>query len=149
MKDFKKLNLGCGNDKLRGFVNADVSSLCNPDIICRLGRDLPFKDNSFEEVRVLNILCQIETNAEFVKAMNELHRITSGFIHIRVPNALDECAFQDPMDCRRFTTESFTYMQHGHRRYEQYGYHYGFLPFTVELLTNNGRQMEFKLCPVK
>jgi len=143
------LNIGCGLDKMKGAVNADLSPLCNPDVICRLGTKLPFEDNRFSEVFAYNVLTQIETNKEFVIAINELHRITKGVIHIRVPFALDECSFQDSMDCRRFTDKSFTYMDKQHRRYQQYGRHYGYFPFATRLVENNGRQMLFDLWPLK
>jgi hypothetical protein len=110
---------------------------------------LPFKDNEFTEVFAYNVLTQIESNGDFIEAINELWRITDGVIHVRVPFALHECAFQDPMDCRRFTEESFTYMEGDHRRYIQYGKHYGFKPFKVSLKDNNGRQMLFDLTPIK
>ncbi len=143
------LNIGCGNDKMNDAINADISPLCNPDVVCKLGATLPFKDNQFKEVFAFNVLTQIEANADFVKAINELHRVTNGVVHIRVPDALDVCAFQDSMDCRRFTDQSFTYMDASHRRYSQYGKHYGYLPFKVELVENNGRQMLFDLYPIK
>lgn len=147
--DAKILNIGCGNDKMQGAVNADFSPLCNPDVICRLGGVLPFEKNQFAEVFAYNVLTQIEFNGEYILAINELHRVTDGVIHIRVPYALDECAYQDPLDCRRFTDQSFTYMEEGHRRYEQYGKTYGFKPFKVVPRENNGRQMLFDLYPVK
>lgn len=145
----KILNIGCGNDKMPNAVNADSSAACNPDIVCGLGWFLPFDDNQFKETFAYNVLTQVESNEDFVLSMNELHRVTEKVIHIRVPYALDECAFQDPMDVRRFTDQSFTYMEEGHRRYEQYGKHYGFLPFKVVPRENNGRQMLFDLYPVK
>lgn len=143
------LNIGCGNDKMKGAINADISPLCSPDVVCTLGERLPFLDNSFNEVYAYNVLTQIDSNAEFVEAINELWRICDGVIHIRVPLATHECAFQDPMDCRRFTDQSFTYMEYGHRRYEQYGKHYGFMPFKVITKDNNGIQMLLDLIPVK
>jgi predicted SAM-dependent methyltransferase len=146
----QKLHVGCGRNYKKGWINMDVSSLCGADVIGSI-HDTHYFNNTFDEVLAENVLCQIQDTNKFIKTMNELHRITkpTGTITIRVPNAKDICAWQDPVDTRRFTDQSFTYMEHGHRRYEQYGKHYGFPPFTVELLEDNGRQMTFKLCPVK
>lgn len=144
-----KLHLGCGNDYLEGYTNADISSNVKSDIVFDLVLGIPFADDHFSEVLANNVLTQISDSDDFVNVMNELWRVTDGEIRIRVPYALHECAWQDPMDSRRFTPETFTYMEGGHRRYEQYGRHYGFRPFNVELLDNNGRQMTFKLCPIK
>lgn len=146
-----KLNLGCGRNYLEGYTNADISPVVNPDVVCDITDVIPFREDTFDEVLCENVLTQIFYPETFVQVMNDLWRITKdrGDIFIRVPNAKNICAWQDPMDCRRFTDQSFTYMEFGHRRYEQYGKHYGFKPFDVTLLEDNGIQMKFKLCPRK
>ncbi len=146
-----KLNLGCGRDYKEGYENVDISRDVPADGYYNVINGIPKPANTYSEVIVNNVLTQIEKSTDFVSVMNELWSVTrpTGAIYIRVPNAKDDCAFQDPMDCRRFTEETFTYMEDGHRRYEQYGKHYGFRPFKVEMLSNNGRQMEFKLTPIK
>lgn len=147
----EKLNLGCGNDYIQGYTNADISFAVGADVVFDLTDYVPFRDNTFDEVLCNNVLTQVQDPKKFVQVMNDLWRITKpdGQIFIRVPNAEDICSWQDPMDCRRFTDQTFTYMEFEHRRYETYGKHYGFKPFVVELLDNNGRQMTFKLCPKK
>ena len=147
----EKLNIGCGHDKKEGYTNLDISPDVKPDVLCDITECIPFRENIFDEVLCNNVLTQILFPQTFVQVMNDLWRITkaSGCIFIRVPNAEHICSWQDPMDCRRFTDQSFTYMQHDHRRYEQYGKHYGFKPFQVEIIDNNGRQMNVKLTPIK
>jgi hypothetical protein len=146
-----RLNIGCGRDHREGYINADISPDVGADEVFDITKGIPHGPNVFEEVVVNNVLCQICDSKDFIHAMNDLHRVTKPMasIYIRVPNASHPCAFQDPMDCRRFTDQTFTYMQDGHRRYEQYGKHYGFKPFGVELLEDNGRQLTFKLWPIK
>ena len=146
-----KLNIGCGKDYKEGYINVDISDKVKQDLVVDIEKGLPWGEDTFAEVVCFNVLTQVLAPQAFRKIMNELWFITKpdGHIFIRVPYALDECAWQDPMDCRRFTPESFTYMQEGHRRYEQYGKHYGFLPFSVKLMESNGRQMIFDLSPVK
>jgi predicted SAM-dependent methyltransferase len=148
----QRLNLGCGKDKREGYINLDIAEDVQPDVVVDfVTHGIPFEAEYFDEVIVNNSLTQILFPIDFVFVMNELHRVTKadGVIYIRVPNAEHICAWQDPMDCRRFTDQTFTYMEHGHRRYEQYGKHYGFKPFKVELIDNNGIQMNFKLTPIK
>lgn len=140
-----RLNIGCGKDQPEGWLNVDASPLCGPEMVIELGKPLPWIDNLFDEVRAYNVLTQVK---DFKFAMNELWRVTKGFIEIRVPDAANICAFQDPEDFRHFTDQTFTYMEHGHRRYEQYGKTYGYKPFHVELLEHK-EQMIFKLIPVK
>lgn len=146
-----RLNIGCGNDKREGYINLDVSPDVNPDVVRDIKRGLPFNDNTFERVLAHNVLTQLLDSKDFLFVMNELWRVAipCGIIQIRVPHASDICSHQDPMDCRLFTEESFTYMDGKHRRYEQYGKHYGFKPFGVDLMENNGRQMVFNLTPIK
>lgn len=147
----QKLHVGCGKDYRKGFVNLDISPDVGADVVCDILNGFPFPKDTFSVVLCNNVLTQILCPKDFVYIMNELWTVTdaSGSIYIRVPNAKDICAWQDPMDCRRFTDQTFTYMEHGHNRYEQYGKHYGLKPFEVTLLTDNGRQMEFKLVPIK
>ncbi|MDE1971314.1 MAG: methyltransferase domain-containing protein [Patescibacteria group bacterium] len=46
-----KLNLGCGSNKIEGFVNIDIEESCKPDLIHDFTKQpLPFDDNSIEEV---------------------------------------------------------------------------------------------------
>jgi predicted SAM-dependent methyltransferase len=145
----QKLNVGCGRDYREGYINLDISDAVGADVVADMADGLPFEDNRFDEVVVQNALTQIQEPYLFVHVMNELHRVTKGVLIVRVPNAKDICAWQDPMDCRRFTDQTFTYMEYGHRRYNQYGKHYGFKPYRVELQEDNGRQMTFHLWPIK
>lgn len=150
----KKLNVGCGRDYLEGYVNLDISDKVGADIVCDIEQGFPFSEDEFNEVKCHNVLTQIKDQKSFVRVMNELWMITKpntagGKIIIRVPNAENICAWQDPMDSRRFTKETFSYMQFDHRRYFQYGKHYGFLPFRVILMEDNGKQMIFHLYPIK
>lgn len=146
-----KLNLGCGNDYKEDYENADISRDVKADLYFDVTKGIPRPDNTYNEVLANNVLTQIEKNIDFVCVINELWRVTKpkGYILIRVPLATHPCAFQDSMDCRRFTDQSFTYMDIRHRRYEQYGKHYGYKPFKTELIENNGIQMIFKLIPKK
>jgi len=45
MKD--KLNIGCGWEKKKGFINIDKAEEVKPDKIVNIEEGLPFKDNSF------------------------------------------------------------------------------------------------------
>jgi SAM-dependent methyltransferase len=46
-----KLNLGCGANKLKGFINIDTEPSTKPDLVCNfVFNKLPYKDNSVEEV---------------------------------------------------------------------------------------------------
>jgi len=53
----KKLNIGCGNKKLKGWINLDFSKEVNLDIVHDLNKyPYPFKDNEIDEIYVDNVL---------------------------------------------------------------------------------------------
>lgn len=126
-----KINLGCGNNYRDGWANCDISHDVKADKYFDVRKGLPFEPNSAELILAECILEQI--GEEFVFVMNELHRVLDlgGTLFVEVPLAPYANAFQDPMDIRHFTKESFTYLNRNHRRYEQYGKHYGFKPWHI------------------
>jgi predicted SAM-dependent methyltransferase len=55
----KKLNLGCGDKILPGYVNVDVAaSRCGlkPDVLCDLHRLTPFEDNTVDEILSVHVV---------------------------------------------------------------------------------------------
>ncbi len=72
-----KLNLGCGNKQLDGYVNIDLSEYCNPDIILNLeNTPYPFKSNSAEEIRMKSVVEHFPINpTDFFRIMKEIYRI--------------------------------------------------------------------------
>ncbi len=51
-----KLNLGCGYNKLEGYVNVDIDKKCKPDIVANLEKKLPFKSSSVDEIIMFHSL---------------------------------------------------------------------------------------------
>ena len=69
-----KLNLGCGRDIKKGYINLDKSELKDIDIIHDLDKfPYPFEDNAFEVIYCQDIL---EHLSDIIKVMEELHRIS-------------------------------------------------------------------------
>lgn len=143
-----KINLGAGNDKREGYVSLDKAF--GADILCDIEDGIPLEDDSCEEIIAMDVLEQMSTAKKFVFVMNQLHRIMKkdGKLFIRVPNAKDICAFQDPMDSRRFTDETFTYLQYAHPRYKEYGINYGFKPWKLDAFESD-HQIKLCITPVK
>jgi predicted SAM-dependent methyltransferase len=51
-----KLNLGCGTNKIKGCVNIDLEKSCNPEVICDFTKQLPFSDNSVDEIYLFHVV---------------------------------------------------------------------------------------------
>jgi hypothetical protein len=104
-----KLHLGCGLNKLKGYVNLDSSRKVSPDKVWNLEKTpLPFKDNSFDEVLAEHVL---EHLTNFVELMHDLRRICKkkAIIKIKVPFYTSCEAFTDPTHRRFFTPFTFDY----------------------------------------
>ena len=43
-----KLQIGCGWNKIKGFVNIDKASQVKPDVVVNIEKGLPFPDDCFE-----------------------------------------------------------------------------------------------------
>jgi ubiquinone/menaquinone biosynthesis C-methylase UbiE len=79
----KRLNLGCGIDVRKGWVNVDVCFLQGVDQVVNLNHyPWPFNKEEFD-----SILCKslIEHLEDFLRAMKELHRITQKGGRLRAP----------------------------------------------------------------
>ncbi len=47
---YTKLNIGCGWNKMKDFVNIDKAKEVKPDLVVDIEKGLPFPDNSFEHI---------------------------------------------------------------------------------------------------
>ena len=79
------LDIGCGTRPLHGnnIIHADIQRLNHVEIICDI-QNLPFKSKSLSVIYASHVLEHVQNP---VRALNELKRVTSGFIVIKVPNA--------------------------------------------------------------
>lgn len=103
-----KLNLGCGLNKLNGYINIDKEEKIDPDIVRDIERGLPFNDNIIDKVLCSHILEHIK---ELFFVMNEIWRILKpdGILVIKVPPYDFEGAFSDPTHIRVFTPRTFKF----------------------------------------
>jgi SAM-dependent methyltransferase len=62
-----KLNLGCGNDKRKGYVNCDISNATKPDKVFNLEKKFPFKNNSATEIIALNVIEHLDDPMKFME----------------------------------------------------------------------------------
>lgn len=104
-----KLNLGCGKDIKKDYVNLDLKPLKGVDVVCDLNRfPYPLRNNMFDEIYCNNILEHLD---DVVGALEQLHGICipQAKIVIKVPHFTCQYAFADPTHKHYFTYESFDY----------------------------------------
>jgi ubiquinone/menaquinone biosynthesis C-methylase UbiE len=104
----KKLNLGCGRDIRKNWVNLDIANLPGVDIVHDINKlPLPFKKEEFDY-----ILCQsILEHTEYIPILKDLHRILKkgGILEICVPHFTSRNNFFDPTHKKMFSFQLFQF----------------------------------------
>lgn len=82
-----KLHLGCGTNKLPGWINIDSVKDCNPDLVHDISRPLPYMDLSVDEILAEDLLEHFDKYLRYV-VFGEWARVLKigGKITIQVPN---------------------------------------------------------------
>lgn len=82
-----KLHLGCGTNKLPGWINIDSVKDCNPDLVHDISRSLPYPDLSVDEILAEDLLEHFDKYLRYV-VFGEWARVLKigGKITIQVPN---------------------------------------------------------------
>ena len=122
-----KLNLGCGQKYLPGYVNCDVLPHVRADRYFDLNRfPYPFADGCADEIWMDNVLEHLD---DVVVVMSELHRLLrpGGRLRLLVPYAKSDWAYQDPTHKHFFTEQSMNYFCDG------WDYSY-YVPFRFRLI---------------
>lgn len=104
-----KLNLGCGENKIEGYVNVDRFG--EPDVKHNLETfSWPWADNSIDEVLLNHVLEHLgETVSTYLQIIKELYRICkpNATITIYAPHPRHDDFITDPTHVRAVTAESF------------------------------------------
>lgn len=100
-----KLNLGCGHNKMEGFVNVDRAH--SPDVVHDLETfPWPWPDSSVEEIRANHVLEHLGKDAEvFIGVMKEMYRVckAGAKVEIVVPHPRHDDFLNDPTHVRPIT----------------------------------------------
>lgn len=119
-----KLNLGCCDAAIAGFVNVDIVAGPGVDQVADLAAPWPWSDNSVEYVRAWDI---IEHLPDKIMTMNEIYRVLTpgGRAEIAVPTTDGTGAFQDPTHVSFWNRRSFLYYEAGNPYRERFANSYG------------------------
>jgi len=104
-----KLNLGCGQNKIKGFINVDKYLECNPDQVMDLEQfPWDFQSNTADEIVLNHVLEHLGSDTEvFFKIIKEIYRVckNKSIVHINVPHPRHKNFINDPTHVRIITPE--------------------------------------------
>jgi len=102
-----KLNLGCGNRKMDGFVNVDFVEACHPDLVVNLEKTpWPWDDHAVDEIKLIHVLEHLgQTTDTFLSIIKEMYRVCRDGAHIEiiVPHPRSDHFLGDPTHVRPVT----------------------------------------------
>lgn len=111
MTETKKLNIGCGKNIKKNYINLDSVNLPEVDIIHNLNHyPWPFKKDEFNEIYCSHVLEHLNS---IIEPIEEIWRITKdkGKIKILVPISPSVWAFADPTHKQFYTYFTFNYFR--------------------------------------
>lgn len=104
-----KLNLGCGLNKIQGFINIDKFDTCNPDVVMDIEvTPWSFENDSVDEILLNHCLEHIGQDVNvFFSVVKELYRVCKqgALIQINVPHPRHDNFINDPTHVRIITPE--------------------------------------------
>ena len=126
----RKLNIGCGNAPMEGFINVDIGN-CNKDMYMDVTKPLPFPDECFTEISAQHVMEHIPKES-FWDVFRELHRVMRKgcCFSFCVPHAGSDNYWTDPTHSMPYTVRTMDFLIKGKQLRENgeiYGADYEFI----------------------
>jgi SAM-dependent methyltransferase len=105
--EIRKLDIGCGNRKMPGFIGVDRIALPGVDVIHDLNSiPYPFRENTFDYIRIYHVVEHLES---IIRTMEEIYRIArpGAVVDIETPHFSDVASWQDPTHNWHLSSRSF------------------------------------------
>ena len=141
----RKLNLGAGRSRKKGYVNLDLKPYKGIEVVHNLNEfPWPFEDASFDIIVALDVF---EHLIDFSKTMNECSRILTvkGILVIQGPLAGSWSHYHDPTHLRGFLPDSFEMWDRSTYRGQKYQYGIGDWKVESAEEITAGKTMMFRL----
>lgn len=118
-----KLNLGCCDHFINGYVGVDICPGPGVQVVADLTQRWPWDDGTVDEIAAFDI---IEHLPEKIHTMNEAYRVLryGGAFDICVPTTDGRAAFQDPTHVSFWNRHSFWYYEAGNVYRERFAKSY-------------------------
>jgi hypothetical protein len=117
-----RLNLGCSDSHLKGYVNVDLCEPC--DLQADLDRPWPWPDSSVQEIKAWDIFEHLPSK---LHTMNEAWRVLKpgGQLDLLVPTTDGRGAFQDPTHTSFWTPNDLFYFCDRYGEWRRFRVSYG------------------------
>ena len=105
-----KLNIGCGNKQMDGFIGVDRYPCRAAALLCDISTTLPFADDSIEEILMDNVIEHIQ---DIPRLMHELVRVSrnGAAITLITPHFTSLSSWKDPTHVHHFSYFSFDHFE--------------------------------------
>lgn len=134
----RKLNLGCGQNKIEGCINIDVEESVKPDLVADFRRNLPYTDNDIDTVYLFHVIEHIE-ECHHRNILEEIYRVLkpNGLFYISYPEFVKVA--QNYIDNKRGLRDFWKKVIYGRQLYKS-DYHVALMDtkYFVQLLEEVG-----------